>query len=112
MFNVEERVRAIREIDGILANEYPYVLHWNAEYVFPRPVYWNKFGTPPGYVSRTGDYFAIYSMWWVDPEKESKLQQALRDPSMKLEVGPEEDRYWLEFAEKEQASQIQARNSQ
>jgi microcin C transport system substrate-binding protein len=112
MFDVQERIRAIREIDGIMANEYHYALHWYAPYVFPRPVYWNKFGTPPGYVSRTGDYFAIYSMWWIDPDKDAKLQQALRDPSIKLGAGPDEDRYWLEFAKKEQASQSQARKVQ
>ncbi|MBI4481241.1 MAG: ABC transporter substrate-binding protein [Acidobacteria bacterium] len=111
-FDIQERIRIIREIDGIVANDYPYVLHWSSSYVFPRLVYWNKFGAPPGYVSRTGTYYAIHSMWWIDPEKDAKLQQALRDPSMKLEVGPEEDRYWLEYAKKEQTSQIQARKVQ
>lgn len=105
MFDVEERVRALREIDGILANAYPYALQWNAPYA--RLVYWNKFGTPPGYLSRTGDYFGsgtgpgLPQMWWIDPAKDAKLQQALRDPSLKLEVGPTEDRYWIEFGNNE-----------
>ncbi|MCZ6751735.1 MAG: extracellular solute-binding protein [Acidobacteria bacterium] len=105
MFDVEERVRALREIDGILANAYPYALQWSAP--FSRLVYWNKFGTPPGYLSRTGDYFGsgtgpgLPQMWWIDPAKDAKLQQALRDPSLKLEVGPTEDRYWIEFGNNE-----------
>ena len=37
----------VREIDGILANAYQYVLLWDAP--FTRVLYWNKFGTPPGY---------------------------------------------------------------
>ena len=105
MFGVEERVRALREIDGILANAYPYALQWSAP--FSRLVYWNKFGTPPGYLSRTGDIFGagtgpgLPQMWWSDPAKDAKLQQALRDQSLQLEVGPTEDRYWIEFGNNE-----------
>jgi len=107
-FDVAERIRIIREIDGILANEYHYSLMWYAP--FSRILFWNKFGTPPGYLSRTGDYLGssggpgIPQLWWIDPAKQSKLEQALRDSSIKLEVGPTEDRYWLEKAKKEAAN--------
>ncbi len=94
-FDVNQRARIIREIDAILANSYQYVLLWYGPYI--RVVYWNKFGTPPGYLPRTGDYYSIYSMWWIDPQKNARLNQALRDPSLKLEAGPAEDRYWLEY---------------
>ena len=53
MFDVQERISAIREIDGILANAYQYVLLWYAPST--RIAYWNKFGIPPGYLPRTGD---------------------------------------------------------
>jgi hypothetical protein len=95
----------IREVDGLIANDYPYVLHWYPPYT--AILYWNKFGTPQGHFSRTGDYFGsgsgagIPQMWWIDPEKEAKLEQARRDSSIKLEVGPEDDRYWLEYGQKE-----------
>ena len=108
MFNVEDRVRAIREIDGILAKDYQYALLWYPPST--RMLYWNKFGTPPGHFSRTGDYFGsgsgpgIPQLWWIDPEKQTKLEQALRDPSMKLEVGPIEDRYWIEYTKKQDAN--------
>ncbi len=108
MFNVADRIRAIREIDGILANEYHYVLWWYGP--FTRIIYWNKFGTPQGYFSRTGDSMGagngpgIPQLWWIDPAKQSKLEQALRDPSIKLDVGPDEDRYWLQVAKKEKSN--------
>jgi microcin C transport system substrate-binding protein len=107
-FNVADRIRIIREIDGIVANDYQYALMWYAP--FTRVLYWNKFGTPPGYLSRSGDFLGssggpgIPQLWWIDPAKQSKLEQALRDPSMKLEVGPTEDRYWLDIAKKEAAN--------
>ncbi len=109
-FDVAERFREIREIDGILANSYQYVLMWSAPYT--RIVYWNKFGAPPGYITRTGDSSSVAAMWWIDPQKDAQLQQALRDPSRKLPVGAEEDRYWLEYAKKEQSAPSQARQVQ
>lgn len=104
MFDTEDRIRAIKEIDGILANSYQYILLWGAPNT--RVVYWNKFGAPPGYLSRIGDYTAIWMMWWIEPQKERALQEALRDPSKKLEVGPTEDRFWLDYAEREQRSAL------
>jgi len=107
MFNVDDRVKAIREIDGIVANEYQYVLLWTGP--FTRVLYWNKFGTPPGYLSRTGDAPGAGNgpgfpqMWWSDTGKEAKLDQAQRDTSVKLEVGPVENRYWLDY-EKQNAT--------
>jgi microcin C transport system substrate-binding protein len=107
-FDVAERIKIIREIDGILASDYQYALMWYAP--FSRVIYWNKFGTPPGYLSRIGDYSGAFSgagipqLWWIDPAKQNKLEQALRDSSIKLDVGPTEDRYWLEQAKKETAN--------
>jgi len=104
MFNVEDRIRTIREIDGIIASEYPWVLLWYGP--FARVLYWNKFGMPPGYWSRTGDYFGaqggpgLLQMWWIDADKQAKLEQAIHDSARKLEVGAVEDRYWLEFDKK------------
>ena len=99
MFDLQDRIRAIREMDGILANAYQYILLWDAPYY--RVLYLNKFGAPPGYLTRTGDYYSIHQMWWIDPEKEAQLQNAMRNSSMKLPVGPTEDRYWPEYDKKE-----------
>ena len=104
MFDPEDRERVIREVDGILADSYQYILLWSAP--FTRVVYWNKFGMPPGYLSRIGDYSAVWTMWWIEPQNERELQEARRDGSTQLEVGPTEDRYWLEYAEREQRSSL------
>ena len=96
MFDVEERIAAIREVDGIVAKSYHWILSW---YGASRFVYWNKFGTPEGYISRIGGYSDPLSMWWIDPEKEQALAEAMADESIQLEVGETEDRYWLSFGD-------------
>ena len=37
-------------------------------------------------------------MWWIDPEKEQALANAMGDESITLDVGPTDDRYWIEFS--------------
>ena len=107
-FDVDERIRLIREIDGILANDYQYVLWWYPP--FTRVLYWNKFGVPPGHWSRTGDSIGagtgpgIPQMWWTDPAKQAALDEARTDSSKKLDLGNEEDRYWLEYSKNEQSN--------
>jgi microcin C transport system substrate-binding protein len=102
-FDVEARIPLVRQIDGILANAYQYVFLWDAP--FTRVLYWNKFGTPPGYLTRTGDYYTAHQLWWFDSSKNAELQKALRDPSVKLEVGPTDNRFWLDYGKTEQVSQ-------
>jgi microcin C transport system substrate-binding protein len=102
-FDVKDRIRIIREIDGIVANSYNYMLHWTAP--FTRIAFWNKFGTPPGYLTRTGDSYTAHALWWVDPDKDAKLQKALRDSSVKLEAGPSDDHYWDDYAKGHPAKQ-------
>jgi len=107
-FDPQERIRIIREIDGLVANEYHYALLWTGP--FTRVLYWNEFGAPKGYWSKTGDYFGagngfgLLQMWWKDSAKAAELDAARRDSSKKLEVGPVEDRYWLDFDAKQRAS--------
>ena len=69
------RIPIMREIDGILANAYQYVLLWDAP--FTRVLYWNKFGTPPGYLTRTGDYYMAHQMWWFDPDEKCPAAEEL-----------------------------------
>jgi microcin C transport system substrate-binding protein len=107
-FDPQERIRIIREIDGLVANDYTYALLWTGP--FTRVLYWNKFGTPPGYWSRTGDYGGagngpgLMQMWWADSAKAEELEAARRDTSKKMEVGPLEDRYWIEFDAKQRSA--------
>ena len=76
---------------------------WTADSSPRRRVYWNKFGQPKGVISRTGDSRDAVGLWWIDPQKNQQLEDALRDPSKKLEAGPTEDKYWLEFAKVEES---------
>ena len=98
-FDFDKRVALLREFDSILANEHHWILEWTAPY--ERVVYWNKFGHPPGYLTRVGDYRDILTLWWFDPERSAQLDAALRNPSTKLEVGPTDDRFWLDYAKLE-----------
>ena len=95
-FDQHKREALIRELDGILANLHHYVLLWDAP--FQRIAYWNKFDHPAGYLTRVDDYYSASWLWWIDPEKEQRLNAAMPDPSIKMEIGPLEDRYWQEYA--------------
>jgi len=94
-YEVEDRIKIMREIDSIYTNEHHWIYEWYAPYV--RVAFWNKSGAPRGYVTRNGDQMDIPLLWWIDPEKVQKLEQARRDASINLGEGPAEDKYWLEF---------------
>ena len=95
-FDQQERVAIIREIDGMLAREHHYILHWTAP--FERVAYWNKFGHPDTYLTRIGDHRDIVTLWWADPQKAQELARAQRDGDLALAVGPTELRPWAQLA--------------
>jgi hypothetical protein len=80
-------------------------MEWYAPY--HRFAYWNKYGQPESYLSRTGmglsGYFDPFIMWWHDPAKEAALDQARRDNAA-LEVGPSDIDYWSGFVDPAAAS--------
>ena len=90
-FDREGQKRIIRKIDGIIFRAHPYALGWNAPY--SRILYFNKFGHPEKYFSKIGDYRGIISQWWLDPEKEKALQEAMRTGAS-LPVGETVQRPW------------------
>jgi microcin C transport system substrate-binding protein len=98
-FDQERRAEIIREIDGILANAYHYILGWDAP--FTRIAYWNKFGQPEGYLTRIGDYSDLPTLWWIDAQKDADLRRALGDNSVSLPVGDTDVRYWPDYAARE-----------
>jgi microcin C transport system substrate-binding protein len=106
-FDPKQRESLIRDLDLIMTEQYHYALQWYAP--AQRIAYWNRFGMPPGLLTRIGQYMSSISLgpgpeqlWWIDPDKAQKLDQAMRSPSMRLEVGPTENRYWEEYAKKEE----------
>ena len=98
--DLDTRVELMRELDGIISNSYIYVMQWYAPY--HRFAYWDKYGQPESYLSRTGmglsGYFDPFIMWWHDPAREATLNQARRDNAA-LEVGPSEVDYWSDFVD-------------
>ena len=95
-FDQQKRATLIRELDGILAKEHHYILTWQEP--FQRMAFWNKFGHPENYLTRLGDYREPPTLWWIDAQKEQRFRRAMTDPSVKLEVAPVENRYWLEYS--------------
>jgi microcin C transport system substrate-binding protein len=106
-FNVANRVKLLRELDGIVTNEHNYLLLWGAPY--QRLVFWNKFGYPQGLLTRIGDYRDVPTLWWIDPEKSRTLEEAMKNPSINLGEGPSDDKYWIEYGKREMQQQAASR---
>ena len=85
----------IKEVDGIVYNEYPYVLdHFGPA---QRVAFWNKFSMPDFGALRFVDKEELMYTWWIDPEKEAALAAAKEDSSITLETIPIENRFWQEW---------------
>lgn len=91
MFKTEERMKAVREIDGIVCNLHLYALGWFAAH--SRLLYWNKFGMPEYVLAKTGDQRTLVSLWWFDQEKAKKLEEARKNDT-ELPVGAEIVKWW------------------
>ena len=77
-FNQQKRVEIIREIDGIYSDIHPAAGGIARNY--QRLMWWDVFGYPEFMVSRYGgDYRSIFSYWWFDPEKEARLEDAMKN---------------------------------
>jgi microcin C transport system substrate-binding protein len=106
-FNLENRVKLLREFDGILTNEHHWIFEWTAPY--ERVIFWNKFGHPQGVITRIGDYRDIPWLWWVDAAKSQQLQTATKDQSVSMGEGAMDDKYWLDYAKREAQQPAAAR---
>ncbi len=93
MFDLNERIEAIRKLDELIYKEHPYILDWYGP--FDRILYWNRFGMPESYFAKIGDYNNILSLWWYDEEKDTALQEATKNDTT-LPTGKTEVKYWFE----------------
>ena len=73
-YDINQRHAMVREIDGILTQNFPYILLWYANY--SRVLYWNKFGTPPTVFSKYGDPDSCLAYWWADEDSAADLKAA------------------------------------
>lgn len=104
-FDQAKRAALLREMDGILTSQYHYIMEWTAP--SQRIAYWNHFGMPQGTFSRVGDFSGTLApgmpqLWWIDPARRQKLDQALKDSSVKLDIPPVDDHYWIDYGKTHQ----------
>ena len=90
-FDSDRRAAIVREIDAIVARDFQYILQWNIP--FRRIAYWNRFGHPPSYLTRTGTAADLLFLWWHDAPTASRLEAAKRD-GLALAPGAVEVRPW------------------
>lgn len=94
-FDQNRRIEIIREIDGIYSDVHPTA--WSIVRNYQRILYWDKFGFPEWMFTRyIGEYWSIFSYWWIDPEKEANLEKAMA-AGEKLPLAPLDMKYWPEY---------------
>lgn len=97
-FSQKERVKIIREIDGIYSKEKPAA--WGIARNYERLLFWDKFGYPEYMVSRYGgDYRSIFTYWWIDPVKDAALKNAV-EKDTSLPVGTMDVKFWPDYLNK------------
>lgn len=97
-FDQKDRIEIIREIDGIYSEVHPAA--WGIARNYERLLYWDKFGYPEYMVSRYGgDYRSIFTYWWIDPEKEKALNEAMQKDKT-LPQGDLIVKFWPEYLKK------------
>lgn len=105
-FDLQKRIGLLKELDFIVTSEHHWILEWTAP--FERLVYWNKFGQPDGIITRIGDSRDVPSLWWNDPRRAQALEEARRSGGS-LPVGETDNRYWVEYAEREGTTTLETR---
>jgi microcin C transport system substrate-binding protein len=98
-YDLEKRVKFIKELDSFLMSEYLVSLNWYSDNL--RLLYWNKFGMPEFVLSgityngeiTSGATESILAYWWIDKKLEQKLKE-VKGKNIKLPGRPAEVNYW------------------
>jgi len=101
-YDKKERVKIVREIDAIACSYAGYGFGWYAPY--QRIAFHNKFSYPEWILPRTSDNLFTCILWYYDPEKAAEYDAVKSDPKKKIEVKPEDQKYWIKVKEQEEAS--------
>jgi len=98
-YDLEKRIKLIKELDSLLMNEYLVALNWYSDNL--RLLYWNKFGMPEfvlSGISYNGEITSsatesILAYWWIDEKLEQKLKEA-KGKEVMLPGKPAEVDFW------------------
>jgi microcin C transport system substrate-binding protein len=93
-----KRIAMIRQLDGMVYADQPYVLGWTNP--AQRVLYWNKFGMPPWGSARIGpasEDSGMWMLWWYDPDRDAGIDAARTDPTVHMDPGPKEIRFWKQW---------------
>ena len=101
-FDLSNRTDLLRKLDGEVFKHHPYALEWYLP--CQRILYWNKFGMPENVLHKYEDWRAVFSNWWVDPEKAAKLKTARSSGDSIRPIPPLEIRPWSN----EESEQVRA----
>ena len=91
-WDAKKRVSIAHQIDSIAVNLYHYALGWTSPYG-ARMMYWNKLQMPDKGLYYAGGWQSPITLWWVDPEKEKKLNNA-KTNNTSLPNEPDLIDYW------------------
>jgi microcin C transport system substrate-binding protein len=108
-YDVTERIRLLRELDLLACNQSHYAFGWVAPYA-ARVAFWNRFGYPQSGLPYSGDWRSIPLLWWVDPEKDKKLEQAKKNDSLTFPEEPIQIDFWNKAGKKQLPCPVQTRN--
>ena len=95
-FETQKRMRLVHQIDAILFDQHHYVLTWYTPNT--RLLYWNKFGHPDWYITRTGD--TVPYSWWIDADLERQVERGKTDRNVILPKGATEVHFWEHYGDR------------
>ncbi len=91
-FDLDKRIKIGKEIDKIVCDIHP--VSFGIKRLYRRFLFWDKFGFPEYMVDRfVGDNQSIFFLWWIDPDKELILEDAMKK-NKQLPVNEVDIRFW------------------
>ena len=94
-FDQKKRIEILKEIDGIYNEVHPKSFSIVRSYI--RMMWWDKFGYPEWMFERhRGDKWGLLKYWWIDPEKETILNAAMKN-NQSFPILDVENKYWPNY---------------
>lgn len=89
--NPQARLDAMHELDSLIQDEAFYVPFWSAPYT--RIAFWDYVEYPEFYIPRRANSPMEFQVFWINPEKKTKLEEAMStgksySEDMEIEVDP------------------------